>query len=362
MRGRAGTAARWLAVALLLVLIAAAFGHFSLPTPYLFAALLAGILYALLARPALFVPRSSSVAAQAVIGVAAGSFLERSTLREVGAHAAPILGTCVATVVLSIVAGLLLTRIAPVDPATAAFGMIAGGAAGIISISRSLGADERLVAVMQYMRVLIIVAATPAVAIGIFGAAQRAPTAAVADAGNIHRLAFVLLVGAGGLALARAARLPAGGILGPMIVAGAVSLIDRPLVAPAPTAVADLAFAIIGLDVGLRFTPHALREAGAILVPAVAMIVAMTLVSAGFGILLTVSTGVSMLDGYLATTPGGLSAVLALAVGSKTNTTFVVAVQVIRTFLMLAAAPPLARWLSSRRVPEGATVETYVVP
>jgi uncharacterized membrane protein AbrB (regulator of aidB expression) len=56
-----------------------------------------------------------------------------------------------------------------------------------------------------------------------------------------------------------------------------------------------------------------------------------------------------MLDGYLATTPGGLSAVLALAVGSNTNTTFVVSVQVIRTFLMLAAAPPLAHWLSSRK-------------
>ena len=37
----------------------------------------------------------------------------------------------------------------PVDQATSSFGMIAGGAAGVISISRELGADERLVAVLS---------------------------------------------------------------------------------------------------------------------------------------------------------------------------------------------------------------------
>ena len=76
-------------------------------------------------------------------------------------------------------------------------------------------------------------------------------------------------------------------------------------------------------------------------------IIAMLIVSAGLGVGLAASTNVSMLDGYLATTPGGLTAVIALAVGGNTNTTFIVSVQVIRTFLMLAAAPPIAHWLAS---------------
>lgn len=74
--------------------------------------------------------------------------------------------------------------------------------------------------------------------------------------------------------------------------------------------------------------------------------------SAGLGAGLAVASHVSMLDGYLATTPGGLTAVVALAVGGRTDTTFIVSVQVIRTFLMLAAAPVIARAIAARGLQE----------
>jgi uncharacterized protein len=67
------------------------------------------------------------------------------------------------------------------------------------------------------------------------------------------------------------------------------------------------------------------------------------------GLALAPLADVSTLDAYLATTPGGLYAVLATAVGSGANTTFVLAVQVLRLFVMLLAAPVLARWLVRER-------------
>jgi hypothetical protein len=48
--------------------------------------------------------------------------------------------------------------------------------------------------------------------------------------------------------------------------------------------------------------------------------------------------------------------VVALAVGGRTNATFIVSVQVIRTFLMLAATPVIATWLASRD-PRGQATE-----
>ncbi len=53
----------------------------------------------------------------------------------------------------------------------------------------------------------------------------------------------------------------------------------------------------------------------------------------------------SALDAYLATTPGGLYAVLATAQDGGADATFVLAVQVLRLFVMLLSAPLLARWL-----------------
>lgn len=323
-------------------------GQVGVPTPYLFASFVVGIAYALVGRVPLLPPGPANLAAQAVIGVTVGTYLQRSTLGSVGAHWAAVLGVCLATLGLSVAAGLLLSRVAPVDQATASFGMIAGGAAGIISISRELGADERLVAVLQYLRVLIIVAVTPVVATVVFGISKGLPRAG-AQHGFAGGVAFAVVCGAAGIALARFLRFPAGAILGPMLIAGSLALGGAGFAVPPPPAVTNAAFAIIGLEVGLRFTPASIREARLVLPAAVAMTVAMIGISALLGVLLASTAGVSEVDGYLATTPGGLSAVLALAVGSKTNTTFIVSVQVIRTVVMLLAAPPLARWITRRR-------------
>lgn len=341
--------ARWLFVFALLVSVAAGFTQLGLPSPYLLAAFIVGIVYALSSRVLLRVPRLTAAVSQGIVGVTAGSYLQRSTVSSLGVHVLPILAVSVLTVALSVAAGLVLAQFSRVDRSTAAFGMIAGGAAGIISLSRGLGADERLVAVMQYMRVLIIVAVTPVVAIGVFGMSRSQHSVASGPLWNWHGALFAACMLGAGLWFARIARLPGGTILGPMLVSAAASLVYRPAVGPIPLLVANVAFAFIGLDVGLRFTSRTLREAGSMLPRCILVILAMLLVSAGFGVGLAASTHVSMLDGYLATTPGGLTAIIALAVGGNANTTFIVSVQVIRTFLMLAAAPSLAKWLAQPR-------------
>jgi uncharacterized protein len=55
-------------------------------------------------------------------------------------------------------------------------------------------------------------------------------------------------------------------------------------------------------------------------------------------------TGTTALDGYLATTPGGIYAVLATAVSAGTDVTFVMAVQVLRVIVMLLVMPGIARF------------------
>jgi hypothetical protein len=71
----------------------------------------------------------------------------------------------------------------------------------------------------------------------------------------------------------------------------------------------------------------------------------------GLAWVLHVTAHVSLLDAYLATTPGGLYAVLATAFGSGANTTFVLAVQGLRLLVMVLAAPLVVRWLLRGRRP-----------
>ena len=69
---------------------------------------------------------------------------------------------------------------------------------------------------------------------------------------------------------------------------------------------------------------------------------------AGLGLLLSRLTGVTALEGYLATTPGGVYAVLATAISAGVDVTFVVAVQVLRVIVMLLVAPVVARLVAGR--------------
>jgi len=64
---------------------------------------------------------------------------------------------------------------------------------------------------------------------------------------------------------------------------------------------------------------------------------------------------VSLLDAYLATTPGGLPAVLPLAIGSGADATFVLAVQALRLLVMVLAAPAVVRLLLRGRPQPPAT-------
>jgi uncharacterized protein len=62
---------------------------------------------------------------------------------------------------------------------------------------------------------------------------------------------------------------------------------------------------------------------------------------------LELTTSVTLRDAYLATMPGGLFAVLAVAFGA--NTTFILAVQGLRLLVMVLLAPLVVRRLSGRR-------------
>jgi membrane AbrB-like protein len=110
----------------------------------------------------------------------------------------------------------------------------------------------------------------------------------------------------------------------------------------------ETAFAVIGLRIGLRFTVATVRTVGRLLVPVIGCILGLLVACFGLAVALELTTSASLLDAYLATTPGGLYAVLAVAFGAGANTTFIIAVQGLRVLVMVLLAPVMVRWLVPR--------------
>lgn len=337
----------WLLLAVLVVGCSAALSLAGLPSPVLFGALIAGLVMALGARQVPEVPEMAFTGAQAVLGVSIGVLFDPDTLAGLRHDWFPVLAVSLATLVVSVAAGFVLRLHRSVSAATGAFAMVAGGASGIVAIARELGADDRVVAVVQYLRVLLIIVGMPLVARFVFGSASGSVPGPASgdDAGLLVNLLVTAVSVAGGLLLDRWLAIPAGSLLLPLSVAVLISLTGVAGALAVPDALQNVGYALIGLQVGLRFTRASLRAVAGLLPLAVATILGMIAVSAVLGALLARATGRTALDGYLATTPGGLYAVLATAVGSGSDVTFILTVQIVRLFVMLFSAPLLARWL-----------------
>jgi membrane AbrB-like protein len=344
---------RWLALASATAVAAVVLNRLGLPSASLFAALLIGLVAAL--TPPRMPQISTNVfrVAQAVTGVSLGVYVQSSSLSAVADAWLPVAIVSAGTLVLSLLCGWILVRAVGLDPPTAALGMVAGGASGIVGMAPELGADDRLVAVMQYLRVLVVVVLTPVVVALAFSHPHGADTGGSPSSapliGSLHDWALMGAALALGALVAVAARTPAGSLLAPMIVAAVLTLVVGDFEVPA--IVREPAFAAIGLQVGLRFTPKLVRRAGRLLVPSLLCIAGLLVACFGLAVLLTATTHATLLDSYLATTPGGLYAVLAAAFGTGADTTFVIAVQTLRLFVMVLLAPVVVRRLVLRNEP-----------
>src|SRR5436305_195332 len=74
-----------------------------------------------------------------------------------------------------------------------------------------------------------------------------------------HGVVLLLVCAGTGVPTARLARMPAGALLGPMVVAIVANLAGIAGAASVPAAVVEIAYAVIGWQAGARFTRASLR-------------------------------------------------------------------------------------------------------
>jgi uncharacterized protein len=343
--------APWAALAAATGAVGWALGALGLPSSFLFGALVVGLAVAILWPERLEVPPRGFAAAQAVTGVTLGAYLQSSALSAVGRSWLPVLLASAATLLLSIGFGVVLARVTATDTRTAALGMVAGGASGIVGMADDLGGDDRLVAFMQYARVLIVVLLTPLLVPLLFSGHHAASAGAVQGGpvfGHPMDWLVTIVLAVVGAVAGRRVHLPAASLLGPMILSGIVTLGSIRGGFAVPPVLRETAFAVIGLRIGLRFTVATVRLVGRLLVPVTLAILGLLVACFGLAVALELTTPASLLDAYLATTPGGLYAVLAVAFGAGANTTFIIAVQGLRVLVMVLLAPVMVRWLIPR--------------
>jgi membrane AbrB-like protein len=236
--------------------------------------------------------------------------------------------------------------------------MAPGAATAMVFMAGEFGADTRLVAFMQYLRVVLV--ATVATVVARLWVGSHGEAAAVDWFPALHALPFAqtLAIALLGGVLGRVAHLPAGVFLVPM-VAGTVLHSSGLVQLELPPWLLALSYALVGWSIGLGFTRDILAHAVRALPQIIAAIVALMAFAGALALILVVGFGIDPLTAYLATSPGGADSVAIIAASSHVDLSFVMALQTIRFGFLLIAGPAISRFVA-RRIGPGEPGESGV--
>jgi membrane AbrB-like protein len=213
----------------------------------------------------------------------------------------------------------------------------------MVLMSEGFGGDPRLVAYMQFLRVMLV-----ALVASIVARLWVAPGGAVAPAmvwfptvaaGPLWETMTVAVIGA---IAGSKSRIPAGSLLIPLFASIALSSTGLITITLPPWLMAGC-YALVGWSIGLRFTRETLVYAARVFPKIVASNLTLIALCGAVAWLLRVMVGTDPLTAYLATSPGGVDSVAIIAASSNVDLPFVMAMQMARFILVMLVGPILAR-------------------
>jgi membrane protein AbrB duplication len=322
-----------------------------LPAALLLGPMIAGILFSA-AGGTVRVPSLLYGAAQAVIGVMIAKSLPFSHIGAVMQSWPVLIFGVGSTVIVAASMGWLLTRWRVLPGSTAIWGSSPGAASTMVVMAEAFGADVRLVAFMQYLRVMCVAGLASVIASLTMTASGHHPAPINwFPAVDARAFALTLAIAGGGALGARLFKIPAGGLLVPMIAAIALSESGLVTITLPPWLLAA-SYALFGWSIGLRFTRQILAHAARALPRLLGAILVLIAICAGSGFILTLVAGIDPLTAYLATSPGGADSVAIIAASSKVDVTFVMTMQMARFAVVTATGPMLAKFLAGKAAEE----------
>ncbi|MDR0807306.1 MAG: AbrB family transcriptional regulator [Enterobacteriaceae bacterium] len=336
---------QWVLLLVCSLTLSLIFLHFHVPAAMMLGPMITAVIMSLCGTK-IRVDSRLFISAQAVLGCMIAKNLSASTLGSLAANWSIVLFVVVATLLASFLSGWLLVRFSSLPGTTGAWGSSPGGAAAMVAMSEDYGADMRLVAFMQYLRVLFVSASAAIVAHLMIDENVRTVVREVIWFPPLDRRFFTTLALAAIAGwLGRRLRVPSGTMLFPMII-GAGLQTSEVLTIQLPEWFLAIAYAIIGWCVGLRFNRAVFILALRTLPQIVASILGLMVLCALMSVALTEVLGMDFLTAFLATSPGGVETVAIIAAGSGVDMSFVMAMQTLRLFSILLTGPTTAKFIS----------------
>ena len=222
-----------------------------------------------------------------------------------------------------------------------------GAATAMVLMAGAFGADQRLVAFMQYLRVIFVSMAAAILArLWVDTSGVEVPATVWFPPIDPKPFAATLLIALVGAGAGRLLRLPSPYFLGTMIL-GTVLHLGAGIDFQLPQWLLAVSYAAVGWAIGLNFTKPILRHATRALPQIVAAILILIAICGGVAWLISRTLGIDPLTAYLATSPGGMDSIAIIAAAAdNVDISFVMALQTVRFLIVLVLGPSIARLIA----------------
>ncbi len=342
----------WLRWGLLIIVSLALFAALELLR--LPAALLLGPMIAAIALVVTGVPFTLSkpafTLAQGVVGIMIADHLPLTIFHDIGKDWAVYLAGTSFTIITSAFLGWLLGRSKMLPGTTAIWGSSPGAASVMTLMCEDYGADMRLVAFMQYLRVACCALSTTFAAWCLGHGGLSLHHTNWWGISSWPGLAVTVILTVCAPLMGVWFRIPGGALVLPLALGMGIKMTGMISIV-LPQWLLALSYAVLGWGIGFRFTPRVLRYAARLFPYILGAIILLILTNAAFGTVLMHWAGVDFLTAFLATSPGGADSVAIIAAATNVNLPFVMAMQVSRFLMVLVTGPLLAQWLSRSEKP-----------
>jgi len=337
---------RWAILIAVTALLTAGFELARLPAALLIGAMAGGIACAL-GGARMSVPSVPFIGAQAVIACLVARAIDAEIVSTFAERWPLLFGVVLVIVLATSIMGYLMARSGVLPGTTAIWGTSAGAASAMVIMSGEHGGDPRLVAFMQYLRVIAVAMTASVIAAYGFGADAHPQQMVWFPPVDWQALAIMLGVAIASAIAGRYVPIPSGSLLLPTIVTAVLHAAGW-LTIELPGWLLAIAYALVGWRVGLAFTRRILMHAFGALPQIAGSILVLIVFCAGLGWLVHLALGVDPLSAYLATSPGGLDAVAIIAASTPVDVQFVMALQTMRLIVIMLLGPWIARFVAGR--------------
>lgn len=287
-------------------------------------------------------------AMRSILGVAVGATFTVALVATMAGMWTTLIFVPVMVLLIGLIGVPYFQRVWGFDFATSYYSAMPGGLQDMLVFGEEAGGDVRALSLIHATRVMIIVFALPFILKGYWDADLTNPPGAPAASLPWSQLALMVVAGLAGWQIAERVGLFGASILGPMILAGALSLMGLLQHRPPAEAIWAAQF-FIGIAVGTKYSGVTGEEVRRDVAAALGFCLILLVLTAIFVEVIHLLALAPPMETLLAFAPGGQAEMTVLALIAGADMAFVIAHHVLRIVVVILGAPLAAMLVAKPR-------------